>query len=304
VQRAIARNERDGLPTDYQSLRMPEETRYYVPKLQAVKNLIARPEAFSLTLPPLANHPYFLSVPIERDIDVDVAARLAGLKVDEFKQLNPQMNKPVILAAGTPQVLLPYDNASTFVNNLDKHRGPLASWTAWVATRTLRPADAARELGISEAQLRDINRIPRNMLVKAGSTLLVPRSEQRQADVPSTVADNAAIALAPDVPPLKRLNVKVGKKGETVAAFAKRYRVNATQLAAWNKVSVGSRFKPGEMVALFVPPGAAMPTVRVASASSAKPVIAHKPAAAKHSSTRVATRKPAPSVARVRLAQR
>jgi membrane-bound lytic murein transglycosylase D len=304
VQRAIARNERDGLPTDYQSLRMPEETRYYVPKLQAVKNLIARPEAFSLTLPPLANHPYFLSVPIERDIDVDLAARLAGLKVDEFKQLNPQMNKPVILAAGTPQVLLPYDNASTFVSNLDKHRGPLASWTAWVATRTLRPSEAARELGISEAQLREINRIPRNMLVKVGSTLLVPRSEQRQADVPSAVADNAAMALAPDVPPLKRLNVKVGKKGETVAALAKRYRVSPSQLAAWNKVSVGGRFKAGEMVALFVPPGAAVPAVRVASANAVKPVIAHKPASAKRSSTRVAARKPAASAARVRLAQR
>ena len=78
-------------------------------------------------MPPVANHPYFLSVPIERDIDVALAARLAGLTPDEFQTLNPQMNKPVILAAGTPQVLLPYDNAARFVHALPRQRGPPTS---------------------------------------------------------------------------------------------------------------------------------------------------------------------------------
>jgi membrane-bound lytic murein transglycosylase D len=111
VGRAITRNQKLGLPTDYGSLKMPNETQYYVPKLQAVKNIVARPESFGIGLPALANHPYFLSVAIQRDMDVEVAARLARMTTDDFKALNPQMNKPVILAAGTPQVLLPYDNA-------------------------------------------------------------------------------------------------------------------------------------------------------------------------------------------------
>jgi membrane-bound lytic murein transglycosylase D len=154
VQRAMARNrKRRRLPhRTTSSLRMPDETRNYVPKLQAMKNIVARPEAFGAGLPPLENHPYFLSVPIERDIDVALAARLAGLTLEEFQQLNPQLNKPVILAAGTPQVLLPYDNANRFVRGLAAHRGPLASWTAWVAPRTLKPADAARQVGMSEAR--------------------------------------------------------------------------------------------------------------------------------------------------------
>ena len=160
VQRAIARNERAGLPTGYESLRMPDETRLYVPKLQAVKNLVARPETFGLALPAVANHPYFLSVPIDRDIDVELAARLAGISLEEFRTLNPQMKKPVILAAGTPQLLLPYDNANQFVKRLELHTGPLASWTAWVAPRTLRPAAAAREVGMTEDELREVNRIP------------------------------------------------------------------------------------------------------------------------------------------------
>ncbi len=125
VQRAIAKNQRAGLATDYTSLRMPAETQGYVPKLQAVKNIVSRPASFNLQLPELYNHPYFLSVPIEHDIDVVLAIRLAGMTSDEFQHLNPQMNRPVILAAGTPQILLPYDNANRFVRELPQHTGPL-----------------------------------------------------------------------------------------------------------------------------------------------------------------------------------
>ena len=251
VQRAIAKNQKLGLPTDYASLKMPNETQYYVPKLQAVKNIIARPTDFGLTLAPLRNHPYFLSVPIERDMDVAVAVKLAGMPLDEFQYLNPQMNKPVILAAGTPQVLLPYDNANQFVRELPRHRGPLASWTAWVVPKTVRPAEAAREVGMSEAELREVNRIPPRMLVKAGSTLLVPRGERRQADVSAQIADNATMALAPDAPPLRRVSLKAGRR-ESVASVARRYRVSAVQVARWNSVSAGASFRPGQTVVVYV----------------------------------------------------
>jgi membrane-bound lytic murein transglycosylase D len=282
VRRAVARNQRLGLPTDYQSLRMPDETRNYLPKLQAVKNIILKPDAFALGLPQLENHPYFLSVPIERDMDVELAAKLAELPVDEFKLLNPQMNKPVILAAGTPQVLLPYDNANTFVRNIGLHHGPLASWTAWVAPRTLRPADAAKQLGVSEALLRDVNRIPPRMLVKAGSTLLVPRNAHRNEDVPEAVAENAMMVLAPDAPPQKRISVKVGKRGESVASVARRYHVNAAQVAQWNKVAANGSFKGGQAVTLFVPTGR--------GAASSVRTVSSRPAKAVHSKRKVAAR--------------
>ena len=251
VARAIARNQKLGLPTDYASLSMPTETQYYVPKLQAVKNIVARPADFALTLPVLRNHPYFLSVPIERDMDVAMAVRLAGMPLDEFQTLNPQMNKPVILAAGTPQVLLPYDNANLFVRALPLHRGPLASWTAWRAPKTLRPAEAARQVGMSEAQLREVNHIPPRMLVKAGSTLLVPRDPHRQADVSIEVADNATMALAPDLPPLRKVSLKAGRR-DSVAGVAKRHHVSAVQLAQWNNLSPAASFKPGQSIVVYV----------------------------------------------------
>ncbi len=251
VQRAVLKNQKAGLPTDYASLRMPAETQWYLPKLQAVKNIVSRPADFGLTLPELHNHPYFLSVPIEHDMDVAVAIRLADMSLEEFQTLNPQMNRPVILAAGTPQVLLPYDNANRFVRELPRHRGPLATWTAWTAPKTMRAADAAKSAGMSEAQMREVNGIPAHMLIKAGSTLLVPRSNALLADVSSHVADNAVLALAPDGPSLRKVSVRAGRK-DSVASVARRYRVSAAQVAQWNDVGAGASFAPGQSIVVYV----------------------------------------------------
>ncbi|PND37348.1 lytic transglycosylase [Paucibacter aquatile] len=252
VQKAIARNQKAGLPTDYESLRMPEETRYYIPKLQAVKNIVQNPEKYGLSLPPVENHPYFLTVRIDRDIDLETAARLAGITLEKFKQFNPQMNKPVMLAAGSNQLLLPYDNAKAFALNLSAHRGPLASWTAWVVPKTMHPSVAAKQVGMDENQLREVNKIPPRMLVKQGSTLLVPRSAKRSEDVSSHLADNASISLAPDVPPLRKLKIKAGRN-DSVTTVAARYGVSPAQVAQWNKVASGAKFKPGQALAVYVP---------------------------------------------------
>ena len=269
VQRAIRTNRRAGLATDYASLRMPDETRDYVPKLLAVKRIVIAPERLGLVLPPLENHPYFLSVTIERDIDVAVAASLSGMALEDFQSLNPQMNKPVILAAGTPQVLLPYDHANRFIRELPLVRGPLASWTAWVAPRTLRPAEAARLVGMPEAQLREVNHIPARMLVKVGSTLLVPRDAHATVDVAEHLAHHAALALTPEGRAQRRMTFKAGKQGDSVAAVAKRYRVSPALVAQWNGVATSARFKPGQAVMVMLAAAPAKATVRTAARGSA-----------------------------------
>jgi len=282
VSRAIARARQAGQDTAYATLPMPDETRNYVPKLQAIKNLVLNPQAFNLALPKIENHPYFLTVGIDRDIDVALAARLAGMSLDDFQQLNPQMNKPVILAAGTPHLVLPFDNAKHFARELARHRGPLATWTAWVAPRNVKPADAARLVGMDEAQLRDVNRIPPRMVVKAGSTLLVVRAAHTTRDVSERVADTAVIALAPEPVPGRRKLVKVGARGETVAALARRLRVAPAQLAHWNGVAPGASFRAGQSVVVMLAPAkgkaAARGVTRVAAKGSVgKP--ANRPAA-------------------------
>ncbi|MCB2038903.1 MAG: transglycosylase SLT domain-containing protein, partial [Ottowia sp.] len=144
VARAIKRNQEAGLGTGYADLNMPAETRNYVPKLQAIKNIVARPGGFGATLPDIGNHPYFDTVDIRRDIDVAVAAKLAEVRLEDFKALNPSHRKPVIFATGTPQVLLPWDNAALFQKNLKAYDpAKLASWTAWVAPSTMPSREAA-----------------------------------------------------------------------------------------------------------------------------------------------------------------
>ena len=252
VGRAIAKNKRAGLGTGYTDLNMPNETRYYVPKLQAVKNIVSDPAAYKATLPVIENHPYFQSVAITRDMDVALAARLAEVRLEDFKALNPSAHRPVILAAGTPQILLPWDNAATFQRNLASHNNTrLARWTAWTAPSTMKPADAAKRVGMNEAELRSLNNIPPRMLIKAGSTLLVPRSERTQADVAPHLADNAQMALAPEV--TTRRTVVSARKGDTVTSLARRYGVSAASVANWNALGAKAGLKVGQKVVLQLP---------------------------------------------------
>lgn len=273
VGRAIAKNQRKGLATGYTDLTMPMETRFYVPKLQAIKNIVARPQVYDSKLPLISNHPYFQSVPIRRDIDVSLAARLAEVPLDDFKALNPSLNRPVILAAGTPQILLPWDNAETFQANLEAYGGGrLASWTVWVAPTTMRTADAAKRVGMSEAEFRSVNAIAPRMLIRAGSSLLVPRANGMHHDVTERVADNGQVSVTPEVV-LKRTSIKAGR-GDTVTTVANRYKVSPEQVAKWNKVGLSTTFRAGQPVVLMLaslPANASKATVkRTVSKKTAK----------------------------------
>ncbi|MDE2414911.1 MAG: transglycosylase SLT domain-containing protein [Comamonadaceae bacterium] len=252
VARAIARNEKAGLGTSYPELTMPAETRMYVPKLQAVKNIVADPTRFNTELPLINNHPYFQSVDITRDIDVSLVANLAGIRVEDFRALNPSLHKPVILAAGVPQVLLPWDNAQVFRKNLEaRSEAQNASWTVWTVPSTMSVSAAAQHAGMSEAELRQLNGIPPRMMIKAGSALMVPRNTTTRADVSGHVADNGQIAFTPEIV-TRRTTVRAGKK-ETVASIAHRYKVKASDVADWNDLKVSSGFKTGERVVLYLP---------------------------------------------------
>jgi membrane-bound lytic murein transglycosylase D len=272
VDRAVKRAKAAGLEGRYEDLRMPEETADYVPKLQAVENLVRDPQRFGLILPLLANHPYFLTVQVERDIDVELAAQLAGLSPEVFRQFNPQMNKPVVLAAATPQLLLPYENAERFARNYAAHRGPFATWTAWQVPRTMKPLEAAKTLGMHESELRAVNRISGRMLIKAGSTLLVPRTAKRDHDVSEHLADTALLALAPEQR-LVRRSVKA-RPGDTLSAIAKRHRVSVAQVQDWNHGrSASARLKVGERVTLMLPTrGTPVAKAKPGKAKKATPV--------------------------------
>jgi len=196
VAKAVARNQANGLPTDYLSLSMPGETRYYVPKLQALKNIIADPALFGIRLDPIPNKPYFDAVDMPATMDVATAAKLAEIPLDEFMALNPAYSRPIMPDNGNSSLLLPADRISIFQNNVQhyaRQEKPLSLWK----TTNLKPKEkldaVAARYGISTARLKQINSIGPRTKVGPGMTLLVPSSpaaaNEISAQMPQPPAD-------------------------------------------------------------------------------------------------------------------
>ena len=248
VQRAVNKARAAGLQPDFNTLSQykPQETKNYVPKLQAVKNIIAAPAEYGLALPKVDNQPYFVTIGKTRDIDIKVAAQLAELSIDEFKALNPQFNRPVIPGGANTQLLLPQSNAEKFKSNLAKWGRALSSWTAHTVTGAReRIENIAKRFGTTPEVIRAANNIPPKTLVKAGSTVLVPRNENTpEKDIAPELVETATIITAPDVPETRRIFVKVGKR-DTLATIASRNKVSVAQIKDWNqlkqdKVAIGT----------------------------------------------------------------
>jgi membrane-bound lytic murein transglycosylase D len=175
VKRAIVKNESRGLPTDYPSLNMPNETRHYVPKLQALKNIFGNAALISrLGLPFIPNEPYFATLESPRPIDVKTAAQLANMSVEEFQRLNPSHNRPII-KADTP-VVIPADKVDSFRSKLHDSRVPLTQWQAYTVTSAERLEQIAARFSTTAAELARVNGLSEKVRLGAGSTLLVPGS--------------------------------------------------------------------------------------------------------------------------------
>jgi membrane-bound lytic murein transglycosylase D len=242
VRRAIAANQKRGLPTDYLSLPMPAETRNYVPKLQAVKNIVRDPEAHNLELALIPDAPYFTVVRTTRKMDVKIAAELAEMPLEEFLSLNPQHNRPVIAGADETTILLPYDKAELFASKLELSHQPMVTWQAYhtKANETL-PQLAAR-FGLPLETLRTVNGIGARTTVPVGHALLVPTQAPSDATVASL--QNAVFTT---VASGRTLYHRV-RKGETLSSIAAHYAVTAQDLKGWNagmspKIIAGQRLR-------------------------------------------------------------
>ena len=252
LRRAIKRNQAKGLPTDYMSLKMPEETRNYYPKLQAIKNIVKDPRNFGIKLPTVYNEPFFVQIFKDQDIDVKRAAQLAGMSQAEFSTLNPSFNRPVIVASHNHSMLMPTDKIDTFVENLVTYRmsgKPLSSWTTYRVKPEDTIASIAKKAHMSEEALREANQIPSGRRIKPGSLVLVSRdSGLGDAEDISSDTIDASFALAQD---FRRVSYRV-RKGDTLPRVARRLGVSAKTIATSNRLK-GSRLKVGQMLYVNVP---------------------------------------------------
>jgi peptidoglycan lytic transglycosylase D len=278
VRRAIAANQKRGLPTDYLSLPMPAETRNYVPKLQAVKNIVRDPESHNLELAPIPDAPYFTVVRTSRKMDVKIAAELAEMPLDEFLSLNPQHNRPIIAGADETSILLPYDKAELFASKLELSDQPMVTWQAYVTKANETLPQVAARFGISLEALRTVNGIGARATVPVGHALLVPTQAPSDATVASL--QNAVFTTVPS----GRMLYHRVRKGETLSSIAAHYAVTPQDLKAWNagmspKIIAGQRLR---VISDAAPAGTRSKqrkskAVRPTVAASKKPVL-EKPA--------------------------
>lgn len=248
VARAIAKNKARRKPTDYRHLQMPRETRNYLPKLQAVKNIIADPDKLGFPLQDIPDQPYFTTVTTPKHIDMQVAAQLAEMTEDEFRSLNPAHIRPVITSNGDRTLLLPIDKASIFTANLEQYEQPLVSWQTYTLKKGDTLAKVAAKFDLTEARLREINGINRHVTVPPGRSLLVPMSEDADA---SNFGDtwNTPEFQPPDDRFGGRIVYRV-RSGDSLYAIARKHRVTVAAIKDWNRLR-SNQIRPGQRLTIY-----------------------------------------------------
>ncbi|HEX9432730.1 MAG TPA: transglycosylase SLT domain-containing protein, partial [Burkholderiales bacterium] len=229
VARAIAKNRAAGRPTDYAHLTMPLETRHYIPKLQALKNIVANPEPLGIVLDPIPNQPYFATYTKLRDIDVQLAAKLAEMSVDQFIALNPGFSRPLIRASVTPRIVLPADKVDVFHENLEKlNEKSLVSWKTYYPKKGESLESIAKQHGMTVSQLKEVNGI--SVRSRTVPTLIVVPASSRAA----VGMAKLPIMYAPPIPITYRKIFHTVKPGETLASIARRYGATLDDMKRWN----------------------------------------------------------------------
>ncbi|MEO8305927.1 MAG: transglycosylase SLT domain-containing protein [Betaproteobacteria bacterium] len=231
VGRAVAKNQAAQQPADYANLKMPDETRNYLPKLQALKNIVRDPEKFGLELGDIPDAPYFAVIRSNRKIDVKVAAALAEMSLEEFRYLNPQHNRPVIAGADEYTILLPIDKAELFAAKLNLADQPLVSWQAYRMRNAETLPQVAAKFGMSVDALRAVNGIGAKAKVATGHALLVPAQGPAEA-----AADTLSNVVFTTVPQGRTFYYRVNR-GDTLGNIASRYAVSAQDLRRWNGIA-------------------------------------------------------------------
>ena len=176
VGRAINRARAQGLEPTYENLRMPNETRNYVPKLLAVRNIIANPQSFGISISDIDNKPYFQAIELDHPIDNEAITRLAGITQSELLTLNPAFNVPAFIPKSKRKLLLPVGSIQTFQSNyLNSSPDSLFSWETYTPTSKTALSDIASATGMSIADIKRLNNLNGN-LVNAGRSILVTKN--------------------------------------------------------------------------------------------------------------------------------
>lgn len=249
VSRAIRKNKANNKPTDYWNLSLPKETKGYVPKLLALSNIVADPEKYQVALTPIVDVPYFEKVSTGGQIDLALAAELAGLETDELYNLNPGFNRWATDPEGPHYLLLPLENAQRFTAALDElPENERVKWVRHKIKSGENLLSIAKKYQTTVDLLRDTNKLRGNM-IRAGQHLLVPTATRHLSNY-----TQSADARKQSIQQRKRSGHKVTHKvqsGDTLWDISRKYKVNLRQLAEWNAMAPRDPLMPGQKLVIW-----------------------------------------------------
>lgn len=234
VRKAIKRNRKKGKPTDYWSLQLPKETQHYIPKILALKEIILRPDIHNVTLPSIANAPYFALAQINSQLDLAHAAKLANVDIDEIYQLNPGFNQWATSPDGPHSLVVPATQYDSFIQALQAvPNNERVTWQRYTIKKGDNLTSIAQKYHINTQALQEINNLKNHNII-AGKTLLVPQTNQ----------DNHFYILSSAQRFKNQQNRNKGrrteytvKSGDSLWTIARQHKTNTHTLARWNNIS-------------------------------------------------------------------
>jgi membrane-bound lytic murein transglycosylase D len=249
VSKAIRRNRKAGKPTDFWSLKLPGETRAYVPKLIALAELVRHPETYGIELPPLPNQAYFKSVDIGGQIDLAVAADLAGITLDSLYRLNPGFNQWATSPDGPHRILVPVNSAATFRQAIaqlpPKQR---VQWNRYKVKNGETLSHIAKRYHTSIEVLQAANQLE-GSTIRAGKHLMVPVSSQSQDVYKLSAAQRLSRKQNTSRKGVKTRHVVTN--GDTLWDLSREYKVGVRSLASWNGMAPGDTLRVGQKLVIW-----------------------------------------------------
>ena len=245
VGRAIKRNKALGKATDFWSLDLPSETSMYVPKLIAVSHLVAQPEHYGLSLSPIQNKPFLAIVETGSQIDLTLAAELAGMTMDELSLLNPGFNHWATRPDGPHNLVVPLDKALQFEQALaDIPEEKRMTWLRHKIQSGESLSVIAKRYQTTIALIKDVNELSNNV-IRAGHHLLIPVASNSQLSATQQLATNKQ-----DVKKANK-HTHLVKEGDTWWDIARSYKVDVSELTNWNSKAPADMLHPGQELVIW-----------------------------------------------------
>ena len=250
VERAIKRNQKAGKPVDFWSLRLPRETRGYVPSLLAVAEILKKSDQYNIHFKPIPNEPHFESVNVGSQIDLSTVSKLSGLSMDEVYTLNPGFNRWATDPQGPHQILLPIERADVFKQKLAAL--PASERITW-KQHTIHEGETLSQIAYryqtSVAALKETNKLRGNM-IRAGHSLLIPTAKE-SSKFYTLSADARKFRGLKTTGDGKRYIYSV-KRGDNLWDIGRSYGISVRQLTQWNGISRKSLLKPGQKLVVWI----------------------------------------------------